>query len=526
MVYKVLLVDDERIIRDGIARVINWTEHGFSFIGAAKNAMEAYDIILKERPHIVITDIKMPIVNGLELIRKVRQEFEDTVFIVLSGYGEFELASEAMRYGVKYYLLKPCNENEIIDALNNAKKEIAQRERKQHFISKNIKHLNKVLPLVKEQFFRDFVMNRTYTKQDLDYYCSLLNITEEKMQMVIFEVKEFKDLEIIYILLNIIEEIFNKDTIYFKTIVKNQILLLSVYIDEGQLLDLINRTKRDFEDYSDADVTVVYSEVEKFNDIPIAFEELQEYLKYSFYLGTGSVITKRDIESYANMKYDKLLIFDYDRVTIAVKSGNTDEAQTEIENFFGQLNKNKYSFSLVKIYCIELYMAVIRGCNSENTGDYIEKTIELQAIGTIEGMYKFIMDITKLIANENHNSMIKRHNAIVTDIIEYVRDHINDENLSLKWIANNVVYMNEVYLSKLFIEETGEKFSHYLNRIRMERAMKLLKDPKYDKVYEVAEQVGWGKNPQYFSQIFKKHTGYTPTEYKDKFRYSTGIQST
>lgn len=520
--YKVLLVDDERIIREGIARVINWEGYGFSFVGAAKNAMEAYEMIVKYEPQIVITDIKMPMISGLELIKKVKQKYEDIIFIVLSGYGEFELASEAMRYGVKYYLLKPCNENEIIAALNSAKKEIAQREKTQNFISKNIKDLNKVLPLVKEQFFRDFVMNRTYTRQELDYYCNLLKINNEKyMRMIIFEIHKFDDLEIIYILLNIIEDIFRKDRVYFKTIIKNQILILSEYVDEEQLMDLIDEAKKVFADYSDVDVTVTYSEeIEKFEDIPMVFEELQEFLKYSFYLGTGSIITKRDIESYANVKYDKLLVFDYDRVTIAVKSGNTDEVQIEIENFFEQLNKNKYSFSLIKIYCIELYMAVIRGCNSENIGEYIKRTMELQAIDIIDDMYKFITDIAQMIANENQNSMLKRHNAIVDKIIEYVKNNIDDENLSLKWIANNVVYMNEVYLSKLFSEETGEKFSHYLNRVRMEKAMKLLEDPEYDKVYEVAEQVGWGNNPQYFSQVFKKYTGHTPTEYREKFLHN------
>lgn len=252
--YKVLLVDDERIIREGIAVIIDWERYGFLLIGTAQNGVEALEIIRQESPEVVITDLKMPVLNGLELIAKVKPELPETVFIILSGYGEFEMAREAMRYGVRYYLLKPCNETKIIEILNEIKAELLQKEEK-------------------EQFFK---------------------------------------------------------------------------------------------------------------------------------------------ENHVNL---------------------------------GKVNQTT-------------------------------------------------------------------HNKIIKNIIKYVQDNLSNEELSLKWIAGQVCYMNDSYLSKLFIKETGEKFSHYLMRLRMEKAKELIEKCDDERIYELALKVGLGNNPQYFSQLFKKYTGFAPSDYK------------
>ncbi|HZJ83284.1 MAG TPA: AraC family transcriptional regulator, partial [Clostridia bacterium] len=99
---------------------------------------------------------------------------------------------------------------------------------------------------------------------------------------------------------------------------------------------------------------------------------------------------------------------------------------------------------------------------------------------------------------------------------EYIDLNLEDENLSLKWIANNILYMDEGYLSKLFSRELGEKFSQYLTRKRMENATEILRQNDYHKIYDVAQKVGLGNNPQYFSQLFKKYTGHSPTDYIKK----------
>ena len=120
---KLMIADDERIIREKISSLINWKAYDIQLVGLCKNGLEAYDTILDESPDIVLTDIRMPGMNGLELIQKISETDLDTKFIILSGYSEFEYAKQAMKYGVKHYLLKPCNEQQIIESIADPAKD-------------------------------------------------------------------------------------------------------------------------------------------------------------------------------------------------------------------------------------------------------------------------------------------------------------------------------------------------------------------------------------------------------------------
>lgn len=119
---KLIIADDERVIRETISTLIDWKQYDIELVGLCSNGLEAYDMILDESPDIVLTDIKMPGLDGLELIKKVSDTDLATQFIILSGYGEFDYAKKAMKYGVKHYLLKPCNELQIIDSIQDTAK--------------------------------------------------------------------------------------------------------------------------------------------------------------------------------------------------------------------------------------------------------------------------------------------------------------------------------------------------------------------------------------------------------------------
>lgn len=118
---RLIIVDDEKIIRESIRSLIDWESLGIEVVGVCKNGLEAYDAILDSYPDIVLTDIKMPGLSGLELIEKLNDTRENIQFIILSGYSEFEYAKQAMRFGIRHYLLKPCNENQIIEAIEDVK---------------------------------------------------------------------------------------------------------------------------------------------------------------------------------------------------------------------------------------------------------------------------------------------------------------------------------------------------------------------------------------------------------------------
>lgn len=510
--YKVLIVDDERIIREGISRLIDWERHGFALIGIAKNALEALDQIHSQEPHIVITDIKMPIMDGLALIKQVKESHPGILFVVLSGYGEFELANEAMRSGVRHYLLKPCNEDEILAVLNEVQETLIQRERREAFIQRNKKNLDRVMPLVREQFLRDYVMNRSYTLDEYTEYCTLLDIAETSVRLILFQPEQDFEFHNLYVLSELISEAFGQQ-LYFHTILKNQVLVLTRELDSDGLVQRIERVKHDFLQFDHVEITTALSDEGSFHSIPQMYRETQECLKYAFYVGEGSIVTKADIEKCRESRYEDLLTFDLERITLSIKSGNMPEMDYLLEQFFETLRENKCTYQVSKIYVMELFMAILRGCSPEAMGSYMEKILDLQQASSLDAIQGFIKCAGRELASANHGRILTRHSTIVGRMIQAVETHLPNEDLSLKWIARNILYMNEGYLSKLFFKNTGERFSQYLTRIRMEKARELIRTCAYERVYEVAEKVGLGNNPQYFSQLFKKYTGCSPTDY-------------
>ena len=134
--YKLLIVDDEDFEREGMAQMIDWKQYDIEMAGTAWNGVEALQKIEALRPDMILTDIKMPVMNGIELIRKVREKYPEIEFAVLSGFGEYEFTSQAMEQGVRHYILKPCDEDRIVAAIEKVKKEIDKKRQKEEYLNR------------------------------------------------------------------------------------------------------------------------------------------------------------------------------------------------------------------------------------------------------------------------------------------------------------------------------------------------------------------------------------------------------
>lgn len=391
--YKVLIVDDERIIREGMSNAIEWEDYGLRVCGAAFNGIEACEIIEKEQPHIVFTDIKMPGMNGLQLIDKIHREFPDIIFVVLSGYGEFSFAQEAMRHGVKHYLLKPSDDEEIISTIEEILSELKEKEKTEEVLKDIDYNLKKVLPQAEKQFFRELIADGDLSEEDVEYYLELFEIKEDKFKLVALKTSKQGDYLEKYALRNIAYDVLEKDRVYLSTIAEESILLLIKPIEANELTELLTQVKEYFNRFFKINIYVGVSNGNSFKNMTKMYEEVQESLK----------------------------------------------------------------------------------CDEDNS---------------------------------------KNYGSIINTVISCVNDNIQNPQLSLTWVAKDVLFMNENYLGKLFHKETNEKFSQYVIKLRMEKAKELIKSDKDYKIYEITEQIGLEDNTQYFSQVFKKYTGYTPSEYK------------
>jgi two-component system, response regulator YesN len=511
--YKVLLVDDERIITEGMSKVINWESIGTNLIGTARNGIEAYNIIEQNKPDIVISDIKMPGMNGLELVAKVHSVFPEIRFILLSGFSEFDFAKQAMQYGVKHYLLKPCNENTIMDAVSEICEDFNQKQKKEQFIRKMKGTLESVLPYAKEQLLKEFITNH-YENKDLEYYQNLFNIDlhTPKVRLVLFQLEGKFEFEHMFAIKKIAEQIFDS---YMVSCSVGETILFLIEDDCNypKLYAQIEKIKKTFYQYYQIESTVAISEPGNISNANKLYNEALDCLTYRFYLGEGGVITKKDI-AYQNPSDELEFYYDDQTFCRLVKSGSWTNVNIEINTFFNQLIDLRLDINTTKSYVIQLFNAMIRLSEPKEMNMYLTKLTFLLEIDTIQNLKSIFESVAQEITLSFFEHNNNKHSTIINKVIETIDKYISNQNLSLHWVANEMLYMNADYLGKLFKKETGEKFSNYITRLRIELAINLIEKENDVKVFEIAEKIGYGENPQYFSQVFKKHTGFTPSEYK------------
>ncbi|WP_325176711.1 response regulator transcription factor [Paenibacillus alkalitolerans] len=510
-----LLVDNEKIILDGISRIVDWEAHGTRLAGTARNGIEAFERIGRERPDIVISDIRMPGMDGLRLVEKTKEQYPNILFIMLSGFNEFEYAQKAMQFGVKHYLLKPCSAQAIGQALNEAVEERKRSENGARFVERIHAGLLKVLPHAKEQFLKELVTNKTYGKSDWETYRSLFNIPpdNEKVRLALFQPEGNFEYEHLFALTNIAEDILGKPPLLLSTTIGDRVLLLiGDRQEEKSLLGTIGQIRCTFRQFYKSDVTIALSGSGDITEARSMYGETLECLNYRFYLGEGGLITKRDIGALTRQS-GELFQYDEEKLCLLIKSGRVEDVRKEIDDLFESLAGIRMDAELAKSYVMTLYLAMVRQCSPQRLNVLMNDIARLAGLDTIQSLKEFVMSAALGLASAVFEANRSKHSAIVGKVLGIIRDNLGNPMLSLQWVAEEMLYMNADYLGKLFKKETGEKFSNYVMKARMEKAIELIGQMDDVKVFELADTLGFGDNPKYFSYAFKKYTGFTPSEF-------------
>ncbi|MGY4691560.1 response regulator [Salibacterium sp. K-3] len=515
--YDIMVVDDEATILEGIAAMVDWEKCGTRPPVKAFNGQMAFDIIQNNPPDIVLTDIKMPGLNGIELIEKAYDAFPSIRFIVLSGYDEFEFAKTAMKCGVKHYLLKPSNEQKIEEAVQEVVQELEQSREREAFIENIRSHLNKVIPKAKEQFLREFIINKKYDIKEWSYYQELFGLDTQAgpFRLVGFVIDDEFEYEHLFMLKEMLNnEISGCQDILLSTIISERIVLLVEESDTGTLIDHIKAVKKEWQNLHQGTFTTSISSTGSITDLHLLYQEILEGISHRFYLGRGGIVTSEDIRD-ENHAF-KGLTMDHESLLVAIRSGNQEEASEYLDYFFTALKKAKFDVQVVRSHCLELFMSLIRQTDSASMEQLFDRVPVFHTFTSLPEIESFMKETAMSIAETNYTNQRNTQNHLVQEVMNYAQQHLDDESLSISGIASDVFYMNSDYLGKLFKKETGEKFSTYLMKERMEKAKTLIDQTGEVKMFEVAEKVGFGNNPRYFSQVFKKHTGHTPSEYKNE----------
>lgn len=377
--YKVLLVDDERIIVEGISLTVDWNAFNTELAGTARNGLEAMAFIESHMPDIVISDIKMPGMNGLQLVEKVYEKFPHIAFILLSGFSEFDYARTAMQFGVKHYLLKPCNENTITEALTEVIAELEKQQSQESFMLNIQKELSKVLPHAKEQFLKELVTNKTYGQRDWDDYGDLFHITVEndQVQLLLLQIEGKFEFEHMFAIKNIAQDVLGKSIVLLSTTIGKHVLLLIKEITEADLLfEKLNEIKITFSTYYKLDATVAVSDAGQIVHARKMYRETLECLNYQFYLGEGSIITQKDVEREEDDNI-KTFFYDEEPLCMHVKSGDWTCVEAELKNYFSLLAESRMDTYLSKSYVIPLYISIVRQGKPEEINTYLKKSLAL-----------------------------------------------------------------------------------------------------------------------------------------------------
>ena len=277
--YRLLLVDDEEIERKGMAELIPWNEYDVELIGTAQNGQEGLVLINAYRPDIVITDVKMPVMDGIEMIEKAQKMYRDISYIVLSGYGEYEYTSRAMEEGVKHYILKPSDEMKIAKVLQDVKAEIAAKRQTADEENKYKRTVHRLLPKAKEQIFRNILIDHANVKDEYMYFLDEMESTMHNYYMMAFRTEGgFNTIEQ-FSLGNIFHELMGEENVVLSTHIEDQMIFLLKEETRNIVKDMYDRAGEVYREIFTMELQAAISESGKIETAGEMYKRIQELFR-------------------------------------------------------------------------------------------------------------------------------------------------------------------------------------------------------------------------------------------------------
>lgn len=530
--YKVLLVDDEVVVREGIKERINWSELGLVCIGDCENGMEAMEAVDLLLPDVVLTDINMPFVDGLELTRYISEHHPFTKVIILTGYDDFSYAQQAIKLRVKDFILKPITARELHKVLEKVTAEMNEDKRKREDLDRLKIQLNESLPLLKERFLERMATSSIHHREReerIRFFRIALN-TPYYLAIAIdidYFPKDHQnaDKELLrFAMFNVIQEVIEQEvgSIAFRTRDEKVIVILSSE-DEEPLFDIAQSVAEQMrhliESYLRFTVTIgIGRSCKSLNHFPQSFESAMAALEYRFLLGTGKVISIMDMEGHhaaTSGEYQE----DWERKLIScMRTGTESELKLTLQTIIQQYKNSFPSIQQCYIHIQKLIISLIRDLNQLGLQEVdifgeVNPITHIYQFQTLEEMEVWLFDCCR----HAINTIVEQRDDYCSSQVRaaelYLKQHYSDEDLSLSRICK-YVHMSTSYFSSVFKSQTGKTFVEYLTGERISNAKELLKFTSL-KTYDIASRVGY-QDPHYFSMLFKKITGDSPTEYRQR----------
>ncbi|GGF89155.1 hypothetical protein GCM10010912_37870 [Paenibacillus albidus] len=546
--FKLILVEDEEDVREGMAGQIDWARYGFEVVDQAENGREATEAIDRLLPDVVVTDIQMPFMNGLQLAEWIRSHHPATKIIILTGYDEFEYAQQAIKLQIDEYILKPFSSQELIDVLLKVKvtleAEIAEKEN----VFVLSEHYRKSLPVLREQFLSSLVSRRLPSAEiaakSAEYGIILAG---ERFQSSVIRVDNIRgageaqqsadqpvslrdtgdhNLQL-FAVLNIAEEISEKHAFGRVFIHRDDVVLLSVSAsgDKGEItgktLEILEEIRLNVQRFLKLTITAGAGTV---CDSPAllfqSFEDALQALDYRLILGNNKVIWIEDVESRPSrmLAYDELT---QQSLIRTIKLGTVQELKEVVEELFGGLDAGQVSTQDYQIFLLEIITSILRVAKESGSetsgliGSGIHSLLDMNQFNNMGEAKQWIIAVCTRLMNSIALERQSSYKQLIDQAKEYIRSHYEESDISIGKVCQQL-HISTGYFSSIFKKEMKMTFVSYLLQIRLEAAKELLRSTEL-KAFEIAEKIGFA-DPNYFSFCFRKKYGQSPKEYKNSSR--------
>lgn len=537
---RVLLADDDFLVKDVLKSMIPWDELDMEMIGFAGDGQQTLDLCLELKPDLLITDIKMPLLSGLEVALCLREQDLKTKIVLISGIQDFDYARTALNVQADGYLLKPIRLNEIIATLRKVQESIEMESNRTVFLDKIQERLRHNLPLARTSFLYNLVhgtLDPDDTLQEKLEYFELPFLSEETITAVIGVLDNYDTITIarsqsqIQMVSFAIRDIMERTMLNYQAGISfatrdNEFVLLfyKEYCIPDRMTGILEGITSLIRDLDDLSISFgIGLPASGIRSVCNSFYEARKALDHKFFVGGQAIIQIDDItppapnravlsedESYRLRTLSKELLR-------SVKSGDTALVHTALEDYGGVLaGPHALSREYIRGQFFELVIHAYREfCETERelpemSARYAAATQAILKAETITEIQNLTRDMLLSLAEYFAQKYKNRHILLVEQIKDYIYEH-RTENITLNDIASSV-YMSTNYICGIFKKECGQTIHDYLLKIKMTEAKRMLRETA-QKVFEISDALGY-ETSHYFSYCFKRYTGKTPYQYR------------
>lgn len=502
--YQLMIIDDEPVVRAGIKQLIVWEDYNFEICAEGTDGKDGLKKVMDYAPDLVLVDVKMPGMSGIELIREAKKEGFEGKFIILTGYSDFEFAKSAVSLGVRAYLLKPIDEVELLENIIEVQAELdAKKHLDDYYTLNEIKARQDVLNrlLVYSEDKEELRKEIKLYGMDFNYHSFCTAILSRKelyteqnstlcQDRIDFMLKDLNHID--------------------KITLDNKLVLINKGCSYAELMEkLVKSNERVKRRYGDGFFIAVGHDVAHWEDLHFSYECAKLLLEYEFLYQDKEAVCI-DILSKKGISEESSFT---DRLSSLIEIGDLDGIATILEERKDYFKSKLMRESEIKVFVVHnmvLLQSMLERRYEEKKTSFPSFELLAEEIKKAESL-EILMEYISIYCIGAAGSIgASTADNVVKRVLAYMEKNY-DQDLKLENIARIFNY-NSAYLGKIFKKDIGESFNNLLDSIRIENAKRLLLQSDL-KVYQVSEQVGYG-NIDYFYSKFKKYVGVSPKEYK------------